>query len=54
MRHGHKAIILAGGATSLIGDPGGKDIERLLQDESTIAHNIERAEIELRKVFVGI
>jgi tyrosyl-tRNA synthetase len=28
MRHGHKAIILTGGATSLIGDPGGKESER--------------------------
>lgn len=37
MRHGHRAVILAGGATSLIGDPGGKDSERPLQDESTFA-----------------
>jgi tyrosyl-tRNA synthetase len=53
MRHGHKAIILAGGATSLIGDPGGKDTERPLQDETTIAHNVERAEEQLKKVFRG-
>jgi tyrosyl-tRNA synthetase len=53
MRHGNKAIILAGGATSLIGDPGGKDSERVLQDEQTIAHNIERAEGELKRVFAG-
>src|SRR3982074_1854459 len=53
MRHGNKAIILAGGATSLIGDPGGKDNERVLQDEQTIAHNIERAEGELKRVFAG-
>lgn len=53
MRHGHKAIILAGGATSLIGDPGGKDSERILQDEQTIAHNVERAEAQLQKVFAG-
>jgi len=53
MRHGHKAIILAGGATSLIGDPGGKDNERVLQDEQAIAHNVRRAEAQLRKVFAG-
>ena len=53
IRHGHKAIILAGGATSLIGDPGGKDTERLLQDEATIAHNIKRAEAQLQKVLTG-
>jgi tyrosyl-tRNA synthetase len=53
MRHGHKAIILAGGATSLIGDPGGKDAERVLQDEATVAENIRRAEVQLRKVLYG-
>jgi tyrosyl-tRNA synthetase len=53
MRHGHKAILLAGGATSLIGDPGGKDKERLLQDETTIAHNVQCAEDQLKKVFTG-
>jgi tyrosyl-tRNA synthetase len=53
MRHGHKAIILAGGATSLIGDPGGKDAERPLQDEATIAHNAKRAEEQLKNVFRG-
>jgi tyrosyl-tRNA synthetase len=53
MRHGHTAIILAGGATSLIGDPGGKDVERPMQDEKTIAHNIAMAEQQLKKVFTG-
>jgi len=53
MRHGHKAIILAGGATSLIGDPGGKDAERVLQDEKTIAQNVEFAKEQLQRVFRG-
>lgn len=53
MRHGSKAIILAGGATSLIGDPGGKDAERPLQTEEIIAHNVDRAEAQLKKVFTG-
>jgi tyrosyl-tRNA synthetase len=53
MRHGHKAVILAGGATSLIGDPGGKDSERILQGEEIIAHNVARAEEQLKKVFAG-
>ena len=53
MRHGHKAIILAGGATSLIGDPGGKDSERQLQDEQTIADNVARAEEQLKRIFQG-
>jgi tyrosyl-tRNA synthetase len=53
MRHGHKAVILAGGATSLIGDPGGKDEERPLQDEATIARNIDKAQDQLKRVFSG-
>jgi len=51
MRHGHQAIILAGGATSLIGDPGGKDKERPLQSAETIAHNVSRAQEQLQKIF---
>lgn len=53
MRHGHKAIILAGGATSLIGDPGGKDAERPLQSEETIGHNVKRAEEQMKRIFHG-
>jgi tyrosyl-tRNA synthetase len=53
MKHGHKAIILAGGATSLIGDPGGKDEERPLQSEEAIARNIQKAEEQLERVFAG-
>lgn len=53
MRHGWKAVVLAGGATSLIGDPGGKDSERVLQDETTIARNVENAKKQLTSVFLG-
>lgn len=53
MRHGHKAIILAGGATSLIGDPGGKDAERILQSEEAIAQNVSNAEEQLKRIFAG-
>lgn len=53
MRHGHKAILLAGGATSLIGDPGGKDSERQLQSEETIAKNVKNAEKQLQTIFNG-
>lgn len=53
MRHGCKAYILAGGATSLIGDPGGKDTERPMQSEETIAHNVSKAEEQLKRIFKG-
>ncbi len=51
VRHGHKIILLAGGATSLIGDPGGKDSERPLQSEDVITKNVSNAEKQLSKVF---
>lgn len=53
MRHGHKAVILAGGATSLIGDPGGKDQERPLQDETAITRNVDQAQEQMQRVFRG-
>ena len=34
--HGHKAVLLIGGATGLIGDPDGKSVERELTDRSVI------------------
>lgn len=40
LRHIHKGVALAGGATSLIGDPGGKDKERPLQSEETVESNV--------------
>lgn len=51
IRHGYKAILLAGGATSLIGDPGGKDSERPMQSEETIRHNVAMAEKQLKQIF---
>lgn len=39
VRAGHKAIILIGGATGQIGDPSGKQAERVLQDKKDIARN---------------
>lgn len=51
IKHGHKAIILAGGATSLVGDPGGKDSERPMQTVETIEHNIECAKKQIEKVY---
>lgn len=53
LKHGHQAIILAGGATSMIGDPGGKDKERELQNEEIIKRNVANAEKEIKKIFSG-
>lgn len=38
-KHGHKPILLVGGATGRIGDPSFKSQERALLDISTITHN---------------
>lgn len=53
VRHGHKAIILAGGATSMIGDPGGKDTERPLQPEDKIEDNVAAVRKQIEKLFGG-
>ena len=39
-RAGHRPIVLAGGATGMIGDPGGKSAERNLLSKETIEANI--------------
>ncbi len=51
IRHGWQAYVLAGGATSLVGDPGGKDGERNIQSEETVAHNVDCAEWQLTKIY---
>ena len=38
---GHTPIILLGGASGQIGDPGGKDKERVLLDKEKIADNLK-------------
>ena len=36
---GHKLIVIVGGGTGMIGDPGGKSIERNLLDDETVKKN---------------
>ncbi len=51
LESGHKIIILTGGGTGMIGDPGGKSEERNLLDEATIAKNSKAVAAQIRKVF---
>ena len=37
---GHTAFPLAGGATGMVGDPGGRSEERNLLDDDTLRHNV--------------
>lgn len=47
---GHKAIALAGGATGMIGDPGGRASERALNDADTVAAWTERIRGQIAKL----
>jgi tyrosyl-tRNA synthetase len=47
---GHQPIVLIGGATGMIGDPGGKSEERNLLDRETVAANIEGIRSQLEKL----
>ena len=40
-QHGHRPLVLVGGATGLIGDPSGKKEERSLQTLETVLHNAD-------------
>jgi tyrosyl-tRNA synthetase len=44
---GHRPYALAGGATGMIGDPGGRSEERNLLDEDTLRHNVSCIERQL-------
>ncbi len=47
---GHHAIALAGGATGMIGDPGGRSKERNLLDAETLARNTKRIAEQLERI----
>jgi tyrosyl-tRNA synthetase len=51
LEDGHRVVILTGGGTGMIGDPGGKSAERNLLDEATIAHNTKAVAAQIRQVF---
>jgi tyrosyl-tRNA synthetase len=51
LEDGHKIIILTGGGTGMIGDPGGKSEERNLLDEETVAKNSAAVAAQIRQVF---
>ena len=48
---GHRPFPLAGGATGMIGDPGGRSEERNLLDPDTLQHNVERIKAQLSKLL---
>lgn len=51
--HGHKAILLVGGATGMIGDPDGKKQERSLKSLEEIAKNKAAISEQYKTIFAG-
>lgn len=51
--HGHKAILLVGGATGMIGDPDGKKQERDLLSLDDIAQNKAAISAQYKTIFAG-
>ena len=54
IKHGHKAILLVGGATGMIGDPDGKSEERVLQTLEQIEYNKKAIAAQYTQVFDGL
>lgn len=48
---GHRAILVAGGATGMIGDPSGRSSERVLLDPATLRHNTARIAGQLQRLL---
>ncbi|MEP7203061.1 MAG: tyrosine--tRNA ligase [Ilumatobacteraceae bacterium] len=48
---GHRPFPLAGGATGMVGDPGGRSEERNLLDDDTLRHNVECIKVQLSKLL---
>ena len=53
IEHGHKLILLVGGATGMIGDPDGRLDERELKSVEEIQHNKEAIVRQYKKMFDG-
>jgi tyrosyl-tRNA synthetase len=48
---GHRPFPLAGGATGMVGDPGGRSEERNLLDIDTLRHNVECIKAQLMRLL---
>jgi tyrosyl-tRNA synthetase len=48
---GHRPLVLAGGATGMVGDPSGRSEERNLLDGDTLAHNVASIGRQLERIL---
>lgn len=51
IEHGHKAFLLVGGATGLIGDPDGKSTERKSITHEEVEHNKQKIKQQYDRIF---
>lgn len=51
LEHGHEVVLLIGGGTGIIGDPGGRDDERQLQSIEQISANTTALSSQVQKLF---
>lgn len=51
IKHGHRPVLLVGGATGMIGDPDGKSQERSLKSLDEIAHNKAAIVAQYHQIF---
>jgi tyrosyl-tRNA synthetase len=49
--HGHRPLALAGGATGMIGDPGGRSEERNLLDAETLTTNVTAIKAQIARIL---
>lgn len=50
-QHGHRPILLVGGATGMIGDPSGRSEERQLQTTEQVEKNVEGITAQMKRIF---
>ena len=51
LEDGHKVILVVGGGTGMIGDPGGKSAERVLLDAETVGKNAEAITEQVKRLL---
>ncbi|MCO4095846.1 tyrosine--tRNA ligase [Macrococcoides canis] len=49
--HGHRPVVLIGGATGMIGDPSGRTDERTLQTLEQVQHNVDGISKQMEQLF---
>lgn len=49
--HGHTPVVLMGGATGRIGDPSGRDTERILKSEEDLDRNLARQKEQMYRLL---